>query len=209
METKIRAIQVGTTNEIDLKATRDGELRVTQYLPAYANLVAAGKVFGFESSAGTAKGPVTAVPTTTATWSLYNASTTAHIVILRVAFAAVSGTMGLGAAIVGTVAIGNQTAEVAKYTSSVVGCLDGTAKTPDAFFANATTLVGTQSPWIFLAARDMLAVVAVGAGLVADVDGLMVVPPKGCAGFDILAPAGTSALFDCSIIAAQLVLDTA
>uniref|UniRef100_A0A6M3J3P0 Uncharacterized protein n=1 Tax=viral metagenome TaxID=1070528 RepID=A0A6M3J3P0_9ZZZZ len=208
MTTKVKAIQVGTTSEINLKATRDGELRVVQYLPVYAQLCAAGKVFGIETTAGTAKAPVAVMPTTTATWSLYNANTTASLVVIKVALASISGTLGLGGAIIGTVPIGDQTAVTSNYSGAIVGCMDGTAKTPSAYIANATTLIGTQSPWNVLSSRDMLAVIGVGAGMVANVNGMMVVPPLGSAGFDVLAPVGTTALFAISIVFAEVTLDT-
>lgn len=209
MQTKVRAIRRGTSAEVDVQAGQGGDLSVSLLLPPYAQLSAAGKVFGIESTAGTALPPVNVVPTTTATWALYNANSSAHLVILKAACAAQSGTLGLGGALVGTVTIGDQTALVANYSGVIVGCLDGTAKQPNAFLDDAISLVGTQSPWVVLAARDMLAVVAVGAGLVADVDGMMVVPPKGIAGFDVLAPTGTTALFDISIIFAEIQLDLA
>lgn len=212
MQTKIRGIRTGGSGEeIDLKCSRDGDLRIAQYLPPYAMLAAAGKIFAFDSSAGTAKAPVIAVPTTTATWSLYNSAAGGgtSLVILKVAMVTAEGVTGLGGAIIGTVAVSEQTAETAKYTSSIVSCMDGSAKQPNAFLANATTLIGTQSVWMVLAAGTVAAGTYVGQGLVADVAGMMVVPPHGCAAFDFVSPAGSSPLYDIHILAAQVQLDTA
>ena len=75
MRTKIRATRTGgSAEEVDLKASRDGDLRVAQYLPKYTMLCAAGKVFCWDTSAGTAKAEVNSVPTQTVTWTLFNAN---------------------------------------------------------------------------------------------------------------------------------------
>ena len=209
MQTKIRGIQIGTTDEQDFVASRDGELRVAQYLPKYAQLTAAGKVFGWTMAAGVAKAPYTAMPTTTGTWAVYNANVGGgpHLVILRVMCASVSGTLGLGLALVGTTCIGAQTAVVANYASSIMSCLDGSADQPSAYVSNAVTLIGTQSAWLTLAAHDQVAAVSVGTGLVAEVDGLFIVPPKHSFAFGVLGAAGTSDLFDVNIIFAEVQLD--
>lgn len=211
MQTKVRAIQRGTTSEVDLKGGAGGDLNVSQLLPPYAQLCAAGFVFAVDTSAGTALAPVTAMPTSTATWALYNANSGGgkSLVVIQVAVSQISGTAGLGAGLVGTITVGEQTAIAANYASTVVSCLDGTAKQPNAFLDDAITLVGTQSAWITLAADDRLAVVTVGGGFVADIDGKMIVPPHGIAGFDVLSPAGTTPLYDISIIFAEVQLDLA
>ena len=210
MQTKLRVIQRGTTSEVDVKGDRGGGISMSPWLPAYAQLSAAGKVFAFQS-AGTAIAPVTAVPTTAASWGLYNANAGGgpHLVLLKVAFAAQSGTLGLGGAIIGTVAIGEQSVILANYTTTYTGCLDGTSKAANAFLDNATTLVGTQSPWVILATTQHVAAVSVGAGAYADVDGLMVCPPHGTIGLDLVAPTGTTALFDITVVFAEVQLDLA
>ena len=204
-----KLLQRGTSaTEVSAKGGQHGDIAVSQFLPAYAQLCAAGKVFGAQS-AGTAIAPVNAVPTTAASWGLYNANPGGgpHLVLLKVAFIAQSGTLGLGGAIIGTVGIGEQSAIVANYTTSYMGCLDGTAKQPNAFLDNATTLVGTQSPWVTLGVTQHVAAVSVGAGVWADVNGLMVCPPHGTIGLDLLAPTGTTALFDITILFAEIQLD--
>lgn len=206
----VKAIQRGTTTEMGIVAGKNGDMNVSLFLPKYAQLVAAGKVFAGSTAGGTSVVPIAAWPTTTASWSIYNANSDGtYLVVLQAAVAMESGTAGLGAALIGTVAIGDQTAEVANYSGATVSCLDGSAKVPNAFLANATTLVGTQSSWFVLAQSNMPAAVQVGAGVVCFVDGLMIVPPRGCAGFDVLAPLGTAAKWDFSIVFAQVQLDLA
>ncbi len=212
MQTKIRGTRTGGSNEeVDIKASRDGDLRVAQYLPPYAMLVAAGKVFAYDMTAGTGQAPVTAMPTTSPEWMLYNANAGggAHLVLLQVGVASVSGTMGLGLAVVCTTGIGAQTAQTAKYSGSIVSCLDGTSKTPNAFLANNVSIVGTQPSWVVFAAKDQAAVVGVGTGAVARVDGLIIAPPKGAIYVELISPTGTSPVFDITLIFAQVQLDAA
>ena len=129
---ELRAIRSGGSGgEVDLKSSRDGDLRVAQYLPPYAMLVAAGKVFGVDCTASTAIAPTTTVPTTTALWTVYNANDTKHLILIQVGIALQSGTAGLGLSIWAAAAKGAQTAIVADYAGVIKSCLDGTQRTPN------------------------------------------------------------------------------
>lgn len=210
MQTKIKGIRSdGGTTEVDLKATRDGDLRVAQYLPPYAMLCAAGKVFAFDMSGGTAKAPVAAMPTTSPEWGIYNANTSKSIVLLRVGVISESGTLGLGLAVVCASAIGPQTAVSANYTSSVVSCLDGTAKVPLAYLTNNPTLIGGTPAWVAFAAGVQTATIDVGSGRAFLVDGLVIAPPKGMIGIEVVGPVGTTALWDINVVIAEIDLDLA
>ena len=217
MQTKLRGIQIGTTTEVDLKATRDGDLKVAQYLPQYAMLCAAGKVFAFDMSAGVAKAPVVAMPTTSPEWGIYNANAGggAHIVLLQVAAVSKSGTLGMGLSIVATSAKGAQTAVTANYTSAIVSCLDGSSSTPNAYITNNPTLVGGTPAWVVLDTKTMARggvtteeVTMVGAGVVADAKGLIIAPPGGLIGIEVVGLLGTTALFSVTIVVAEVQLDT-
>ncbi len=215
MPTQLRAIRTGGDNEeVQLKASREGDLRIAQYLPPFAMLCAAGKVFAFDMSAGTAQAPDTAVPTTSPEWSIYNASPEGgeHIVLLHVGVLLTVGTMGLGLSVLATAGIGDQTAQVANYASAVVSCLDGSARTPDAFIANNKAIIGTQPSWQVLKAKDTTATGvpdAFGIGVVAKADGLISAPPLSSIFVAIVGLAGaTTPLFDTTIVIAQVRLDT-
>ena len=210
MQTKLRAIKIGTTDEVDIQASEAGEMRVSQFLPPYAQLCAAGKLFGINMCAGTAIAPKTSMPTTVAGYAIYNANPDggAHIVLVHAAVTSASGTMGLGLALIGCVAIGAQTQQVANYSGAIVSCLDGSAKKPNLFIATAVTLLGTQSAWQVLAAGDQTATAGVGTGRTAFADGMLIVPPGGAIGLEVVAPTGTTALFDMYAIVAQVKLDT-
>lgn len=187
-----------------------GAVPVSQALPPYARLAAAGKLFAVDMHAGTAKAPVTAAPTTSPEWGLYNASETESLVVLQAACTLKSGTAGLGLALMAAVAKGPQTAVSSDYASTVKNCLDGSQKTPDFFLTNNPTLIGGTPAWSVLAATavNTVATDSVGDGLVADVGGLLIARPNGgMVAFEVVGEVGTTALFSVSFIVAMLELD--
>jgi len=200
---------VSQAGESDVKATKDYSVSVAQYLPPFAQLCAHGKLFGFDMSGGTAKAPVIAMPTTSPEWGIYNANTTAYIVLLRVGVVSESGTLGLGLSVVCTSAKGAQTAVTANYASAVVSCLDGSSATPNAYITNNPTLVGGTPAWVAFDCLNQTSAIAVGSGVVAKVDGMIIAPPRGLIGIEVVGLTGTTALFDVNVIIAELELDTA
>lgn len=197
------------TGEQDLNFNEFGHQRVDAYLPDYTQMAKQRRIFGASTGAGTAIAPVTAIPTTAAAWALFNPEEPGgpSYAILQVGCYSVSGTLGLGMSLLGTVAQAPVTGtKPAAYASSVMANLTGSKKLPAAILAQAVTLVDTAA-WVVLASRDQVSAVSVGSGLVADVKGMLIVPPQHVAGFTILAPVGTTALFGVSIVAAELDLD--
>lgn len=213
MQTLIKAIRTGGSGEeVELKASRDGDLRIAQYLPPFAMLCAAGKIFAFDTSGGTAVAPSNSMPALDPAWSIYNANPGggAHLVLIHVGVMSESGSMGLGLGIVATVGIGTQTATTANYGSATVSCLDGTSKIPNAFIANGVNIIGTQPAWTYLDARDQLGVVAVGTGVVARPNGQIAAPPKNSIFLEIVGLLGVpAAKFDITVVVAQVQLDVA
>jgi hypothetical protein len=182
---------------------------VSKLLPDYARLCAAGKVFAVDMSAGTAKAPVTAYPTTSPEWGLYNSSTKESLVPLHVAATLISGTAGLGLSIAMATAIGDQTLVSADYAGTIKTCLDGSQRKPDAFLANNPTLVGGTPAWVALEGTKVNSVAtnSVADSLVADPKGMFVARPKGAIGIEVVGETGTSALFAVQVIFAMLELD--
>lgn len=202
----------GRLDGSDNRLGRDefGNLTVSNILPQYAKLVAAGRVFAVDMHAGTAKAPVTAAPTTSPEWGLYNASPTDSLVVIQAACTLKSGTAGLGLALMMATALGPQTAVTADYASSVKTCLDGSQKKPDFYITNNPTLVGGTPAWSVLDATrvNTVATDSVGDGLVAKPDGLFIAPPNGgMVALEVVGETGTSALFTVSFIVAMLPLD--
>ena len=215
MQTEIRAIRTGGSGEeVALKASRDGDLRIAQFLPEFAMLCASGVVFGADITPSTAQAPNTTAPTTTAEWGIYNADDSKHIVLLSVGIALQSGTAGLGLCIMAAAGKGPQTQVTANYSTGaamVISCLDGTLKIPNFYVSNGVTVVGGQPAWQTIAAIDMTASNGVGNGLIAhakDIAGLFMAPPKGGIYVEVVGEAGSTALWDISFIVAQLDLDS-
>ena len=183
-----------------------GAAAVSQLLPVYAQLVAAGKVFAVDMSGGTAVAPTTATPTTTPTWAIYNDNPGGGptLFLLWAGCTSVSGTVGLGLSLMAASAIGQQTAATASYAGTIINCLDGTKKTPNAYLVSDVALVGGAPAWVVLAALDQVAAICVGTGLAVEVGGLIMAPPGGKLCFDVVAPTGTTALFDSSFIIAEV-----
>ena len=212
MQSEILAIRTGGSGEeVELKASRDGDLRINQFLPPFAMLCAAGEVFAFDMSGGTAQAPSTAAVTTTVEWTIYNADPLKHLILLSVASVLQSGTAGLGHCIMAASAKGTQTAVNSNYSGTVVSCCDGTQKQPNAFLDNATTIVGGTPTWQVIAAYDQIASNGVGEGVVAkakDIAGLFIAPPGGSLCIQPVGETGSSALYDMQALVAQTRIDT-
>lgn len=211
MQTLLKAIRTGGSGEaVELKASRDGDLRVNQYLPPYAMLAASGQLFAFDVSGAVGKQPDTAVPTTSPEWSIYNANPAGgkHISLIHVSATCASGTTGLGFAILACVGIGAQTAQTGSYTNAIISCLDGTAKLPNAYIANNVAIINTQPAWTAIFTEDKVASVSVGSGGVASPLGMFIAPPKDSIFIAVYAAAGITALYDIHIVVAEMYLDT-
>ena len=208
LEAQVRRIQ--RVSGVDSPSLGEfGETLITQLLPKYAALNKAGKLFGVDTSGGTAQAPNTAIPTTTAEWTLYNNSQNELLIPLIVSCGMVSGTSGLGLAIIMAAAVGKQTAVTVSYTGTIFSAMDGSNRSPLAYLGNATTLVGGTPAWVIVANSKMnpVAAVSVGDGLVALVDGLALARPGGSVAFDVIGPVGTTALFDFQCIFAMVEAD--
>jgi hypothetical protein len=205
-----RAARVGMGGPADLSLSEFGNLRTDKFLPDYATLAKARRIYGATTGTGTAVAPVQAVPTTAAAWGLFNGEDPGgkSYAILFAGCHSISGTLGLGLALLGTVATAPVTGtKPTAYANAQVSSLSGSKSLSAAVLASAVTLVVPQPAWITLAARDQVSAVSVGSGLVADVKGMLVIPPQYVGGFTVLAPAGTTALFGIDLVWAELELD--
>jgi hypothetical protein len=187
-----------------------GDFVTSQLLPPYARLAAAGMLFAADASAGTAKAPVVAPPTTSPEWALYNASPTHTLVLLGVAANIKSGTQGLGLSLLVCSAVGPQTAVSADYTAAVKSCLDGSNRKPDVYITNNPTLIGAQPSWVTVAADggNIVAQVNIASGLVAaDLGGRFIAKPNGgMVAMEVVGATGTSALYWPTFVFAMLPL---
>ena len=205
----VRRIGMRLSGETHVGLDEFGNVSMSLALPEYARLCAAGKLFAIDMHAGTAKAPVVAAPTTSPEWGLYNASSTELMVVMQAACTIKSGTQGLGIALMGAAAIGEQTLVSADYASTIKTCLDGTNKKPDVYLQSNPTLVGATPAWHVYAndPGNTNAQINIGSGLVADIKGMLSARPSGMVGFEIVAPTGTTALFTVSFLVAMLDMD--
>jgi len=208
MQTKIRGIRADSgATEIDIKASKEGAAYVAQYLPPYALLNEAGVVFGFDTSGGTAKTCVEAMPTTSPEWGLYNYSTDKYLVLLHVAAISESGTMGLGLAVVVAAAIGIQTVAAADYSGATKTCMNGSGNVPQAFVLNNPALINGTPSWVAFDLLNQTSAIAVGTGVKARIDGLVMAPPGGVVGIEVVGLTGSTALYDINGIFAMIPFD--
>ena len=205
---RVRRIGLRIIGDDKIGLDEFGNISISKGLPDYARLAAAGKLFAVDMHAGTAKAPVAAAPTTSPEWGLYNASSDEMLVVIEAACTIKSGTQGLGLALMGAAAIGDQTLVSADYTAAVKTCMDGTQRKPDFYLTNNPTLVGATPAWHVLAADiGSTAAINVGSGLVKRVDGMLACRPKGMVAFEVVGNVGTTALFTVSFVVAMLGLD--
>ena len=189
-----------------------GNLTVSQWMPAYSRLASAGRLFIADTHAGDGKVCVTAMPTTSPEWGLYNASPSQTLVLLQVACSIKStGATGLGLALVAAAAKGPQTAVTSSYSSNgsaVINCCNGSQRAPDVFITNNPTLVGGTPAWHVWDATEVntVATDSVGDGLVANIQGALIARPRGMVAWEIVGEpgAGADTLFSVSAIFVML-----
>lgn len=201
--------RVSTGGVQPLRLTELGNQAVDKVLPDYAQLAKSRRIFCATTGAGTAIAPVTAMPTTAATWALYNGEDAGgkSYALLSAFCYSVSGTLGLGMSLLGTVALAAVTGtKPTAYASSANTSFTGSKATSQAIFAQAITMIGTPA-WAVLASRDQVSAISVGSGLTADVKGMMVIPPGFVGALTVLAPVGTTALFGVGYVWAEVELD--
>lgn len=200
----------GTNQQLRLSPFRSAF--VDQVLPSRAELVRMGKVFSANLGtvvAATGTACVTDMPTTASLMALWNGNTVAsniHLIILKVATWAASGTMGLGRAMICGTSTASQSA-VTKGTGAVgpTNNLLTSTNISNAVIGQGTTLGGAPA-WVVVAGLDTPSAAEIGAPLVADVEGAFIVPPQFAFGTHVLAPAGTAAKFLGAICWAELAL---
>ena len=194
----------------DLRMSQHRSVFITELEPKYLEFARMRRLYGANTGAGTATAPVQALPTTTASWALYNPATNTKVLVpLRAYCWSVSGTAGLGMAML----IGNLTTEVAtasiptSYTNSVSKALMPNSAATNAIFGSAVTVPAPT--WNVAAARAQVAAVEVGSGLSVELNGMYVVEPGFALVGDVLAPAGVTALFGFGFIWGELDLTLA
>lgn len=195
----VRSLTGGATNPgVDYT----GGLRVNTTLPPLGELARASARYAANVANGaTFKAPVTAWPTTTATWGLYNANAAGGPVFLIDTVAAVlaSGTAGVGGSLIAAVSLQALTTIPTAFASTVVSNLNGGSNGSLAILANNLTIPGTQPAWHSLQTTDYAASTTIGTGIFADVKGGICVRPGYAVYLDVLSGTGSTALYGVSV----------
>lgn len=180
----------------DIRQDQYGNFMVSQGLPPLADLSINRKMYTGSTAAGTAKPPYAAIPTTTATWALYNGgSGNTQLVVLSVHAWLVSGVSGLGEFIFAGVSPTAQTSALTTYASSVTKALAPGSASPVGVFANAATLAGAPAWQPHAVGGGGSADVSDSSGMREDVYGMYIIPPGYAMGLGIYNIGGSAALY--------------
>ena len=169
--------------------------------PGYSKQSIERRIFAGNTFAGTAKAPVVAPPTTSPEWMLWNGEGAGgkKYVILEAACTLISGTTGLGLALLGGVGKIPETANPTAYASSVIASTGGSNAVTNARIVNNATLLSTPAYHV-LAQQDQTAVDGLGLGLVAKLEGKYAIPPGYGFALEVFGETGTTALFAVSFV---------
>jgi len=190
--------------EIDIRLSQYRSQFVAQVEPKYMEWARAGVLYGYNNGSAVGLPNVAGIPTTTATWAIYNNSTSKKVVILKVAVMATTITAPVTAGLIvglNTTAQGSET----KYASSLALPLNTGQAAAEAYLTDAVTLTGTplwQTVATYSGNSGLL-----GGSMVAWLDGMYVVPPDFAFAIDVIGSAGSTPLYDIDVIAAELPLD--
>lgn len=189
----------------DVRLTQQSSLAVDQVSPKYMELARAGKLYGANPGSANGLVNVAAVPTTAAKWGLYNGSQTKNLVVIKIAVACTTVTAPVTFSIIAGLPASPQATAETKYANSLALPINTGQVPAEGYITDAVTLAATPL-WQTLATYEGNSGL-LGAGAVAWVDGMYIIPPKFVLGIDVVGSAGTSPLFDADVIWAELEID--
>ena len=178
--------------------SREGGLLVAQLGSPYEYYTRLGRRFAASANAHAGVVPVAAVPTTLGGWVLYNPrDNDRDFVVDAVGVWSVSGTLGLGMALLVAVSLGDQTTLPADSAGVFKTALDGGPYDSKAIIQASHTMTGGTPALAVARTRDQVSAVSVGSGLRSgsDFPGTRVVKPGRECAIHVLAPLGTDAMF--------------
>ena len=187
----------------------DGSLKVTTVLPRYYELARSGRIYTAQFGVvADAVASVTDIPTTGGHFCLYNGNATGlggkSLVILGWGVASASGTIGIGAFVVGGVSGGAQAAALTTTAGNIIKSNSGSSRTTAAT-ADSTATLTTQPAWGILGNVNTVSGVAIGYGAVDySVEGMHIVPPTYVFALAVVSPTGTTPKFTASITFAEI-----
>jgi len=178
---------------------------VSQGMPPLAELARAGALYGANNGSAVGLANVAAIPTTTASYGLYNNHASKHLVVIKIAVMATTITAPVDIGLIAGLPGAPQAAAETKYASSLALAINSngiSGTTPGGFLTDAVTLAAT--PLWQTIAHSTSSAPLLGMAAIAWVNGMYIVPPKYCLGIDIVGSAGSTPLFDVDILWAEL-----
>jgi len=194
--------KVEQNQQNQLRLLQDGSLSVSQGLPPLAELARARVLYGCNNGSALGLGDVEAIPTTTASYALYNASATKHAVVIKIAATATTVTAAPEFALIAGLSPTAQASAETKYANSLALAITPGSPAPESYLTDAVTLAGTPL-WMTIA-KGETATGLLGSAAVAWVNGMFIVPPSFALGIDVLGSAGTTPLWDVDVLWAEL-----
>ncbi|KKL74614.1 hypothetical protein LCGC14_2063140 [marine sediment metagenome] len=176
---------------------------ISQIEPKYAELARARVLYAANNGSAAGLGDVEAIPTTTATYALYNNSDTKHLVVLKIGAIVTDVTPALGWGLIAGLSPTAQASAETKYANSLALAITPGSPDPGGYLTDAVTLAGTPL-WMTLGSSNGT---LLGTSITAWVDGLFIVPPKFALGIDIVGSVGSTPLYDVDILWAELELE--
>lgn len=181
----------------------------SQTLPSKWELARSGRIYTAQFGVVTnAVASVTDIPTTGAHFALYNGNTAGVggkcLAILGWGVASASGTLGIGAFVVGGVTGGAQASAATTTAGNIIKSTCGSTRTTAAT-ADSTLTLTTQPAWAILGNVNTVAGVAIGYGATNyGMEGMFIVPPAYIFALAVVSPTGTSPAFLASITYAEI-----
>ena len=177
---------------------------VDQVSPKWMELARAGVLYGANNGSAVGLDNVVAIPTTTASYGLYNGHASKHLVVLKISAITTTVDSELTFSLIAGLPATAQAAAETKYANSLALPINTGQADPGGYLTDAVTLAATPL-WQTLACFQGQATL-LGGSAVAWVNGLFIVPPEFCLGIDILASdhSGNTQLYDVDILWAEL-----
>jgi len=198
--------KISEQTEIDIRLSQYRSQFVAQVEPKFMEWARAGLLYGGNNGSAVGLPNVSGVPTTTASWAIYNNSASKNLVILKVAVISTTITAPVTSAlIVGLPATPQASAET-KYPNSLALPVNTGQADAEGYLTDAVTLAATPL-WQTVGAYEGNSGL-LGGSIVAWLDGLYIVPPKFAFGIDVVGSAGSgSPLYDVDCVWAELPID--
>ncbi len=193
--------------ERDIGMSQIQGLFVDQVSPPWAELARAGVLYGANNGAALGLDNVVAIPTTTASYGLYNNNASKHLVVLKISTICTTVNANTTLSLIAGLPATAQASAETKYPNSLALPINTGQADPGGYLTDDVTLAATPL-WQTIATYQGDSGLLGGAAT-AWVNGMYIVPPKFCLGIDILASdgGGNTQLFDVDIMWAEIDMD--